>query len=151
MLGLEYNLTCIVMVPIEIEDTVLAVKVVVALCVGERCHYGELGKVEVNLAKEVYQTLDIVLGLVVETKQNCTLNANAIVVVALYTLLDVVRCIVYSLVYIPCSCLCCKVKNLGIVLYGVAYPLLLQWGNGTVLSIELQKLLKVVEHSDSAL
>ena len=78
------------MVPVEVEDAALAQQVVVTLGVWEGCKNGELGQVEVDFAEEVDETLDVVFGLVVETKEDGAFHADAIIMIAFHALLDVV-------------------------------------------------------------
>ena len=126
MLGLEHHLTGIVMVPVKIKDTALTQQVIVSLGMRERSHYRELGQIQVNLTQEVNQTLYVILGLVIQSQQDGTLNAYAIVMITLNTLLDVVRCVINGLIYIPGTCLCSQIQHLGVILDGMAYPFLLE-------------------------
>ena len=96
----------------------------------ERGHYRELGQIQVNLTQEVNQTLYVILGLVVKSQQDCTLNANSVIMITLYTLLDVVRCVINGLIYIPGACLGGQIQNLGVILDGMAYPFLLKRSDG---------------------
>ena len=126
LFGVEDDLPGVVVIPIEVEDAPLAEVVVVALGVGEGRHDGELGQVEVDLEEEVDEALDVVFRLVVEAQQDGALDADAVVVVTLDALADVVRGVVDGLIDVPGAGLCGQVEHLRIVLDGVADPLLFE-------------------------
>ena len=131
MFGLIHHLTGVVVIPVEVEDAALAQQVVMALGVRKRSKNGELGQVKVNLTQKVDEALDVVLGLVVEPEKDGAFHPNAIVMIALHTLLDVVGGVVNGLIHIPGARLGGQVENFGVVLNGVADPFLLQRGDGT--------------------
>ncbi len=73
--------------------------------------------------------------MVVEAQKYGAFNANAVVVVAFHTFLDIVGGVVNSLIHVPCPCLRCEVEHLRVVLDGVAYPFLFQ-GNHLAEKVE---------------
>ena len=103
-------------------------QIVITLGMRERSHYGKFGQVQINLSQEIDQTFTIVLRLIVESQKDGTLYTDAIIVITLYTFLNIIGRIVYSLVYVPCTSLSRKIKNLGIVFDRMADPLLLKRG-----------------------
>ena len=118
------------MVPVKVEDTSLSQQVVVGLRMRKRRQDGELRQVEIDLAEEINQALTVVLGLVVEAKKDGTLYPDAVIVIALHTLLDIVAGVVDGLIHIPGTGIIGELQHLIIVLDGVADPLLLQRGDG---------------------
>ena len=96
------------------------------LGVRERREDRELGQVEVDLHQEVDQPPDVVLGVVVHPEQDRAFDGDPVVVVATDPVADVVRGVEDGLVDVPGPRPGREVEHLGLVLDGVADPLLLQ-------------------------
>ncbi|VTR63796.1 hypothetical protein DESC_10064 [Desulfosarcina cetonica] len=113
-------------IPVIGENAILTLEVVIGLGVGKRRQYGKLGQVQVDFQQEIHQPPDPVLGVVVQPQQDRPLHADAVIVIALDALLDIVGSVEHRLVDVPGTGLGCQVEYLGIVLDGMAAPFLLQ-------------------------
>ena len=61
----------------------------------------EFGKIQLDVEEEIDQPFDGILGMAVESEQNRALDADAVVVVALDPLADVVRGVEHRLIHVP--------------------------------------------------
>ena len=124
--GLKDDLVAGIVVPIVGQDPSLLVEVRKGPGVGEGSQDGELGHVQVYFQEKIRQAEDVVLGLTVETQEDGPLHADPEVVVFFNPVADEVGGVEDRLINIPGPGLGRQIKDLVVVLNGMAAPFFFQ-------------------------
>ncbi len=126
LFGLKHHLVRRVVVPVAGEDAVLPVQLFPGLGVGERGQDREFGQIKLDLQQKIDQPFDEVFIVIVEPQEDRALHPDAVVVVALDPLLDIIRGVEDRLIHVPGPGLGREVEDLGLVFNGMGAPFLFE-------------------------